>query len=62
MTDPIAEILASRATGQPPIGATLYCPNFGSGCRWRTEVESGLKAMERQQAHEARCIQGGGRA
>lgn len=53
--DPIAEVVASRATRQPPIGATLYCPNFGAGCRWRTEVENGLQAMERQQAHKARC-------
>lgn len=55
MRDPIAEVMASRATGQPPLGATLYCPNFGNGCKWRTEVENGLRAMERQQAHKARC-------
>lgn len=53
--DPIAQTMASRITGQPPIGATMYCPNFGNGCRWRTHVENGLRAVERQAAHIARC-------
>lgn len=64
MVDPMAEILASRATGQPPIGATMYCPNFGKGCRWRHDVKNGLIAVEKQAAHMARCrfgIEGGAR-
>lgn len=53
--DPIAEIMASRTTGQPPIGATMYCPSFGKGCRWRHEVKNGLVACEAQDAHLVRC-------
>ena len=56
--DPIAETSAALTMGRPPIGATLYCANFGRGCRWRTQVEDGLRAMEREQAHRAGCTRG----
>jgi hypothetical protein len=52
MIDPIQEIVASRMTRQPPIGAALYCPRM---CGWQTEVENGLRAIERQDAHMATC-------